>query len=135
MARQKKQEGEPVKSPYAKELELDYILAIVEREECRNIGELLLFLPYGRTTFYATHTEDSNSLNTIKEAINRVKVDKKRAMRKRWETSENPTLELAAFKLMADQDELEALSMTKNVNENTHTVNIPITEWLPSGNE
>jgi len=130
MARQKKQEGEPVKSPYAKELELDYILAIVELEECRNISELLLFLPYGKTTFYDTHKEDSETLNAIKEAINKIKVDKKRTMRKRWETSENPTLELAAFKLMADQDELEALSMTKNVNENTHTVNMPIIQWV-----
>ena len=109
---------------------LEYILEIIEKEKPRTMSELLLALPYQKSKFYELYPEASEKMEHIKEAINRVKVEKKQKLRKRWEESENPTLELAAFKLMATPEELEALSMTKTVNENTHTVNMPVIQWV-----
>ena len=110
-------------------LKVDNLMEIIEREQCRTIEELILELPCSKPTFYEYIKVDTDDFNAIKGAIDMVKVKKKKAMRNIWEVSDNATLQLAAFKLNATPEELEALSMTKNINENTHKLP-ELPDWM-----
>lgn len=54
-----------------------------------------------------------HELPAIKEALAKNKVKRKSKMRRKWEDSDNATLQLAAYKLMAEDDELARLTMNK----------------------
>ncbi len=42
-------------------------------------------------------------------------------MKKRWFDSDNPALAIAAMKLIADEEEIDALSTSKVKQDNTHS--------------
>lgn len=74
------------------------------------------FLPCVTSCFYDHQLEKSEA---IKEALYRNCVEKKTKMTDRWVDSDNPTLQIAAFKLMADDDELTRLNSQKIEAEHT----------------
>ena len=92
-----------------KELEKQ-ALKLIEENGLTFIDDLAAFLPCTRSTFYK---KDLHKTDTIKEAIWRQKKLRKYEMRKKWEKSENATLNLASYKLLADDDELEKLNNNK----------------------
>lgn len=92
-----------------KELEKLALIAI-EKHKLRKIEQLICYVPCSRATFY-NHKLDE--LDSIKEALFKVKESKKLKMTDKWENSDNPTLQIAAFKLMADDDELAKLNSQK----------------------
>ena len=47
------------------------------------------------------------------------KISSKIKLVNKWEDSDNPTLQIAAFKLMAEQEELQALSTNWQKNEHS----------------
>jgi hypothetical protein len=104
---------------YSKEEILEKSLTAIEAEECTTIEEVILYLPIGKTTFYALGLNESND---IKEAIEKVRVRLKKVMKRNWHKSDNPTLQIAAFKLMADENEQDALNTSKVKQENKGTV-------------
>jgi hypothetical protein len=61
-------------------------------------------------------------LDTIKDALTKVKTEIKVSMRSKWYKSENPTLQMGLMKLIASPDELKQLSMTHVESNNTHEV-------------
>ena len=100
------------------------------------IEEVVSFLPCDKTTFYAHKLNESN---TIKEAITYNKVSKKAKLRKNWEYSENATLNISLYKLLANEEELQRLSVQKlehsgkdgeklNINIQVYGEDEPITE-------
>jgi len=82
-------------------------IAAIKKHSLTRIQHIISYLPCVSATFYNFELE---KLETIKEAlfINREK--KKKKLTDRWEKSENPTLQIAAFKLLADEDELLILN-------------------------
>jgi hypothetical protein len=52
-------------------------------------------------------------VETIKSELGKNKIKAKRKMRNKWSESENATLQLAAYKLIAEKEELDALTMNK----------------------
>ena len=68
--------------------------------------------------------KDLEELEAIKELLSSQKTLKKIAALKRWETSENATLEVAYYKLLANEDELERLNNNRQKIEtdNKHQV-------------
>ena len=97
-------------------------LEAIEDEECVTIEELCLFIPCGKTTFYALGLND---VNEIKEAIETMKVKLKKGMRRNWRKSENPALQIAEFKLMGTDQEIEKITISKVKSDNIHTVRMP----------
>ena len=82
-------------------------IAVIKKHNLTRIQHVISYLPCVSATFYNFELE---KLESIKEAlfINREK--KKKKLTDRWEDSENPTLQIAAYKLLADEDELLKLN-------------------------
>ena len=89
---------------------IEKALKVIEDEECVTIDEVCLYLPISRITLYSW---DVNKLNKLKEAIESQKIKQKKKMRRNWRNSDNATLQIAEFKLMANTDELETLTISK----------------------
>jgi hypothetical protein len=93
---------------YVKEDIVNMALEAIDKEDCVNIEEVISCLPIATSTFYAWELEKSESIRT---AINQKKVALKKAMRKKWRGSDNATLQIAEFRLMATDEEREAISV------------------------
>lgn len=82
----------------------------IENEKLVFFTDLIEFIEPSLQTLYDW---EFDKLEELKNALSRNKIATKRKMRKNWVQSENATLQLAAYKLMAEQDELAALTMNK----------------------
>ena len=102
---------------YDKDKIIADILELIPKEEITQFDEITLFVEPSLRTLYEWQLHE---LQPIKEAINKVKIGSKKKLRKNWKDSDNPTLQIAAFKLMATVEELEALTLTK-VNSESKT--------------
>ena len=91
-------------------------LAAIEKEECVTIDEMCLFLPCTLKTVYNHKIPE---LQEIKDAINLQKVRVKKKMRRNWRNSENASLQIAEYKMLATQAEYDRLSTQNKV----HTFN------------
>ena len=85
------------------------------------IEDVICYIPCGKTTFYSKRLNESD---TIKEAIYENRQSKKIALRTKWEDSENATLQMGLYKLLANEDELERLNNNRQKIEtdNRHQV-------------
>lgn len=101
-----------------KELEKKALEAI-EKNKLFFIDDVIAYLPCSRATFYNLELE---KLDTIKDALTKVKTEIKVSMRSKWYKSENPTLQMGLMKLIASPDELKQLAMTHVESNNTHEV-------------
>lgn len=73
--------------------------------------------------FYNLELEKSES---IKKALDDNKIKTKQSLKNKWYKSDNPTLQIALFKTIADDEELQALST--NWQKNEHSGEIKGTE-------
>jgi hypothetical protein len=103
---------------YDREKIIEQALQVIEQEDCTKISEVLLYLPISKRTFYEWELHESHEILTKIEAK---KVALKKKMRKSWAGSGIPALEIAAFKLLAAEDEADALNTTKV--SNSHSFN------------
>lgn len=101
-----------------KELEKKALEAI-DKNKLFFIDDVIAYLPCSRATFYNLELE---KLDTIKDALTKVKTEIKVSMRSKWYKSENPTLQMGLMKLIASPDELKQLAMTHVESNNTHEV-------------
>lgn len=83
-------------------------LMVIDRDDCVTLDELSKCLGIDRTTLYVWGFDKNNE---IKDAIESKKTEIKRKMRRRWRDSDNAALNLAEFKLLATDEEREAISM------------------------
>ena len=91
----------------------------IEREQCVTMSEVLLYIPVSKKTFYEWGFHESDEL---KNAIDAEKVKVKTMLRRNWRRSDNPTLQIAEFKLASTDEELDRLNMQKIKQETTMTV-------------
>jgi len=75
------------------------------------IEEVVSFLPCSKETFYVHKLHESDA---IKKAIMDVKIAGKSDLRKKWSEQRNATTELALYKLYANEEEFNRLSLNKN---------------------
>lgn len=83
-------------------------LALIEARQLVFIDDVCAYMSCGRSTFYNNNLD---KMDSIKEALTKVKVSKKIALRSNWEESTNATLQMGLYKLLATPEELAALSM------------------------
>ena len=74
-------------------------LEIIEKNNILFITDLVAFLPICRSTFY---NYGLNKLDTLKEAIDRQRIITKQAQRSKWFQSDNATLQIALYRLIAE---------------------------------
>lgn len=97
-------------SMYNREVIKKQCIEAIENEKLVFFTDLIEFIEPSLQTLYDW---EFDKLEELKNALSRNKIATKRKMRKNWVQSENATLQLAAYKLMAEQDELAALTMNK----------------------
>jgi len=88
-------------------------LKLIVEKECLDIRELIALLPCQTTCFYSFFPADSKESETIKEMINTNKVKACGGLKRKWIKSENATLQIAAYKLMGEDEEVHRLNGSK----------------------
>lgn len=95
---------------YDKDILEKQIIEAIEREELTFFSEIVLFVAVSRATLYNL---EFDKLDSIKEKLDTNRVKHKNTMRRKWRDSDNATLQISAYKLLADDDELKKLTMNK----------------------
>ena len=106
---------------YDKEELKELSFKAIKRHKVAKTDYLIPYLPCSQKTFY---NHGLHLLQSIKDALFEQRVARKTKLVKRWEESENATLNIAAFKLLADDDELERLQGDKKTEIEVRTVQV-----------
>jgi hypothetical protein len=95
---------------YDKEKILIECLGAIKTEKLTFFNDLAEFVQPTMATLYEW---EFDKLETLKNELAKNKIASKRKMRNKWTESDNATLQLAAYKLIANQEELDSLTMNK----------------------
>ena len=82
------------------------------------VCDLVAFLPCAMSTFYDFFPDGSEEMEVIKELLNNNKVNVKIKLQRKWEKSENATLQMGLMKMICTDEERKKLSTTYSENEN-----------------
>jgi hypothetical protein len=93
-------------------------LDLIEKKKLFFIEDVVSLLPCNKTTFYDFFKVDSNELNTIKEALDKNKIDVKNGLRNKWYNGSNPLTQMALYKLIGTEEEYHRIASTKTENKN-----------------
>jgi hypothetical protein len=93
-------------------------LDLIEKKKLFFIEDVVTLLPCNKTTFYDFFKIDSNELNTIKEALDKNKIDVKNGLRNKWYNGNNPLTQMALYKLIGTEEEYHRIASTKTENKN-----------------
>ena len=104
-------------------------LAAIKKHKLMFIEHIVAFLPCDKTTFYAHKLNKSNS---IKKAVEEMRVSKKTKMLSNWIDSETPSLQIAAMKMISEEHEAHRLNGTKQEIKQTGGLKSRIIEWIPA---
>ena len=106
---------------YDKDEILQKCIKAIEQHKCTTFDEMSLYVEADRTTLYKW---DFDKIDIIKDAIALQKVYAKSRMKKNWQREDAaPALQIAAFKLMSDDEEFSKLTTSKS--DVKADVNIP----------
>lgn len=108
---------------YDKQKIYSQCLDVIKSEKLTFFSDLAEFVEPAISTLYEWELDKSED---IKRELAKNKVTAKRKMRNKWQDSDNATLQLAAYKLIADKDELESLTINKVDNRNTYPEGINV---------
>jgi hypothetical protein len=103
-------------------------LAAIKKNRLKFLTHLEAFLPCSMHTIYDHKLHESQ---TIKKAIADNRISAKAKALNRWENSKNPTLEIAFYKLIGDEDEVERLGGKQKIEhsgEMTQNVELVVVE-------
>lgn len=94
------------------------ILDVIVKQKIMRIQHIFShYTDLQRAQFYNLDLDKSDS---IKEAISKNKTKAVSYMLNKWISSENPTLQISAFKVLCDDDERKKLSMQFMESDNKH---------------
>lgn len=97
---------------------------LIEKHGLLFIEDIIALLPCDKTTFYRFFPPDSNEYNEIKSGLEKNRVSMKSNMRQKWYKSDNPTLQVALMKIIANEDEAARLSGNNMVKVETNKMRI-----------
>jgi len=82
-------------------------LEVIKKKNLFFIEDVVAFLPCSKVTFY---NHKLNELNSIKEALEKNRVKTKNGLRSKWYMSGAPAVQIALYKLLANEDEMRKLN-------------------------
>jgi len=103
---------------YNKEDLYNKALEVIKKHNPIFIEEIVSYMPCDKTTFYRYFPINSNEYNDIKVALEDNIVNVKGKLRKKWQDSENATLQMGLMKLISSDEERRRLSQS-NVDHTT----------------
>lgn len=99
---------------YDKKEILEKAIKAVKNHELTTVEEVCNYLPCDITTLYHTEEWKIEVLEPLKREIEKMKTDLKAQMKQSWRKEMSaPVLQIAAFKLMATEEELNILNTSK----------------------
>jgi hypothetical protein len=93
-------------------------LDLIEKKKLFFIEDVVTLLPCTKSTFYDFFPIDSNELNTIKEGLDKNKIEIKNGLRNKWYNGNNPLTQMALYKLIGTEEEYHRIASTKTENKN-----------------
>ena len=93
-------------------------LDLIEKKKLFFIEDVVCLLPISKPTFYDYFQIDSNELNTIKELLEKNKIEIKNGLRNKWYNGNNPLTQMALYKLIGTEEEYHRIASTKTENKN-----------------
>jgi hypothetical protein len=93
-------------------------LEAIDKYNILFIEEVVAWLPCTRATFYNKKLHESRA---IKEAIENKRILTRQSLKKKWNDSDSPALQIAFYKLICSDQELDRLSGGKQ----KHDVSFP----------
>lgn len=91
---------------------IEEILIVIENENLFDVDSIFAYYKgCGKTAFYAHKLNESNA---IKDALQNNRTTTKQDLKRKWFESENPTVQIALFKLIATPEERKNLSQNYN---------------------
>jgi hypothetical protein len=93
-------------------------LDLIEKKKLFFIEDVVTLLPISKPTFYEFFEVESNELNSIKEALEKNKIDVKNGLRNKWYNGNNPLTQMALYKLIGTEEEYHRIASTKTENKN-----------------
>jgi hypothetical protein len=109
---------------YDKEAMYKQVLDVIKEHKLKHFDYIEGFVSPCTKTLYDLFPTKSDELHAIKRELDKNKISSKTKLRNNWEDSENPTLQIAAFKLIASDSERRALSTNWTELETEHK-NLP----------
>jgi hypothetical protein len=111
--------------PYDKKKIYKEVLHVIDEHKLKHFDYIEGFVAPCTKTLYDLFPTGSNELHTIKKALDKNKINTKVKLVNNWEDSENPTLQIAAFKLIATPEEHKKLSQNyTDVTTNNESLNV-----------
>ena len=109
---------------YNKEVLYNQAIEAIENNKLYFIEDIVAYMPCDKTTFYRYFPIDCNEYNILKEKLEANKITTKVSMRKKWNDSDHPTLQVALMKLIGTEEEAHRLngSSQKIDAKNTNTI-------------
>jgi hypothetical protein len=93
-------------------------LDLIEKKKLFFIEDVVTLLPIAKKTFYEWFPIDSDECNTIKELLDKNKIDVKNGLRNKWYNGNNPLTQMALYKLIGTEEEYHRIASTKTENKN-----------------
>jgi hypothetical protein len=110
---------------YDKQEILEKAIKAVTNHELTTVDEVCSYLPCDISTLYLTEEWKIEVLEPLKKEIEKMKTNLKAKMKQKWrQDTSAPALQIAAFKLMATDEELNILSTSKVQNEHSGEVGV-----------
>ena len=93
-------------------------LDLIEKKKLFFIEDVVCLLPCRKSTFYDLFPIDSNEMDTIKELLDKNKIEIKNGLRNKWYNGNNPLTQMALYKLIGTEEEYHRIASTKTENKN-----------------
>ena len=93
-------------------------LDLIEKKKLFFIEDVVTLLPISKKTFYEWFVIDSDECNTIKELLDKNKIEIKNGLRNKWYNGNNPLTQMALYKLIGTEEEYHRIASTKTENKN-----------------
>lgn len=98
---------------YSRKKLYEQAMQVIEERNLFFIEDVVAFLPCEKSTFYAKFPPNSDEMNAVKRALETNKVRTKSAIRHRLYNMDNPTAQIALYRMIATQEERDAISMNR----------------------
>lgn len=86
-------------------------LDVIKKHKCVFVEDIIPLVPFTKKTFYE---RDLHECDAIKSALENNKIQMKRGLRAKWYNNDNATTQIALYKLIGTDAELERLSISKH---------------------
>lgn len=104
---------------YDKEKVFKEVIKAIKDNNLKHFDYIEGFIDPCTKTLYDLFPVESDELHSIKSELSLNKISSKNKMVNKWEESDNPTLQIAAFKLIATEEEKQSLSTNWQKNEHS----------------